>query len=151
MTARQPRYSKEEFARRGQALYAECVRPQVERGNSGRIVAIDIETGEFEVGDDALTASGRLLTRCPNAQPSCVNLAPKTGPQVKVYNGAAHKAWGGAVRWSERVPAALDSQQVPRLIPPPAPLVTAHLPNAPKITVPTTALAAGDNNVDIAA
>lgn len=69
MAARQPRYSKEEFAHRGHALYEKCVRPRVERGNRGRIVAIDIETGEFEVGDDAVTASGRLLARCPDAQP----------------------------------------------------------------------------------
>ena len=45
MGVRQPRYSKEEFARRGQALYERRVRPQVEEGNIGRIVAIDIETG----------------------------------------------------------------------------------------------------------
>ena len=57
MGVRQPRYSKEEFARRGQAIYEQRVRSQVEKGNSGRIVAIDIETGEFEVGDDTLTAS----------------------------------------------------------------------------------------------
>ena len=69
MAARQPRYSKEEFAHRGQALYEKCVRPRVERDNRGRVVAIDIETGEFEVGDDALAASGQLLARCPDAQP----------------------------------------------------------------------------------
>ena len=74
MAARQPRYSKEEFAQRGQALYEKCVRPQVERGNRGRIVAVDIGTGEFEVGDDAVTASGRLLARCPDAQPWCVRI-----------------------------------------------------------------------------
>ena len=50
MGTRQPRYSKEEFARRGQAIYEQKVRSQVEEGNRGRIVAIDIETGEFEVG-----------------------------------------------------------------------------------------------------
>ena len=74
MAARQPRYSKEEFAQRGQALYERCVRAQVERGNRGRIVAVDIETGEFEVGDDAVTASGRLLAHCPEAQPWCVRI-----------------------------------------------------------------------------
>ena len=68
MGVRKPRYSKEEFARRGQAIYEQQVRPQVEEGNSGRIVAIDIETGEFEVGDDTLTASNQLLARCPEAQ-----------------------------------------------------------------------------------
>ena len=63
MEMRQPRYSKEEFARRGQALYERQVRPQVEASNIGRIVAIDIETGEFEIGDDALAASDRPSLR----------------------------------------------------------------------------------------
>jgi hypothetical protein len=40
MTVRQPRYSKEEFAQRGDALYESEVRSQVEAGNHGRIVAI---------------------------------------------------------------------------------------------------------------
>ena len=74
MRAPSPRYSKEEFAHRGQALYERCVRAQVERVNRGRIVAVDIETGEFEVGDDAVAASGRLLARCPEAQPWCVRI-----------------------------------------------------------------------------
>ncbi|XGV97286.1 MAG: hypothetical protein ACAF41_31750 [Leptolyngbya sp. BL-A-14] len=37
---RQPRYSKEEFAQRGDALYESQVRQQVEEGNHGKIVAI---------------------------------------------------------------------------------------------------------------
>ncbi len=36
----QPRYSKEEFARRGDALYEAQVRSQVEEENHGKIVAI---------------------------------------------------------------------------------------------------------------
>lgn len=68
MTMLQPRYSKEEFARRGTEIYERQVRPQVEEGNQGKIVAIDIETGAFEVAKDLLTASDRLLARCPNAQ-----------------------------------------------------------------------------------
>ena len=74
MEMRQPRYSKEEFARRGQALYERQVRPQVEESNIGRIVAIDIETGEFEIRDDALAASDRLFARCPEAQPWLVRI-----------------------------------------------------------------------------
>ncbi len=63
MTVRQPRYSKEEFARRGNEIYESQVRSQVEEGNQGRIVAIDIETGAFEVADDSLTAAKQLLIR----------------------------------------------------------------------------------------
>lgn len=68
MTIRQPRYSKGEFARRGQEIYNSTVRPQVEQGNHGKIVAINIETGAFELAKDSLTASDQLLARYPDAQ-----------------------------------------------------------------------------------
>lgn len=68
MAVRQPRYSKQEFARRGHEIYDSQVRPQVEEGNDGKIVAIDIETGAFEVADDSLTAAKQLLIRFPDAQ-----------------------------------------------------------------------------------
>ena len=68
MAVRQPRYSKQEFARRGHEIYDSQVRPQVEEGNHGKIVAIDIETGAFEVADDSLTAAKPLLRRFPDAQ-----------------------------------------------------------------------------------
>jgi hypothetical protein len=68
MAVRQPRYSKEEFAQRGNALYESEVRAQVEEGNHGKIVAIDIETGAFEIADDLLTASKRLLAKIADPQ-----------------------------------------------------------------------------------
>jgi hypothetical protein len=74
MALRQPRYSKEEHARRGIDLYEQQIRPQVEAGNHGKIVAIDIDSGGFEVAEDTLTAAGRLLARCPNAQIWCVRI-----------------------------------------------------------------------------
>ena len=40
MTVRQPRYSNEEFARRGDEIYESQVRSQIEEDNHGRIVAI---------------------------------------------------------------------------------------------------------------
>ena len=74
MLLRQPRYSKEEFARRGDEIYETQVRPQVETGNRGKIVAIDIETGAFEVADEILTATGNLFQRIPEAQPWIVRI-----------------------------------------------------------------------------
>ena len=67
MPTTRPRYSKEEFAQRGDAIY-EDIRPIVEPGNEGKFVAIDIETGGYEVGGDELTASDRLLARVPDGQ-----------------------------------------------------------------------------------
>jgi hypothetical protein len=71
---RQPRYSKEEFARRGNEIYESQVRPQVEAGNHGKIVAIDIETGAFEVADTPITATDRLYERYPDAQPWVIRI-----------------------------------------------------------------------------
>ena len=83
MLVRQPRYSKEEFARRGDEIYQSQIRSQVEEGNSGKIVAItsgrlcqrqayananDIETGAFELAENIVAASEQLLTRYPDAQ-----------------------------------------------------------------------------------
>ena len=74
MAVRQPRYSKEEFARHGDEIYESQVRQQVEEGNYGKIVAIDIETGAFEVADEILTATDRLFERLPDAQPWIVRI-----------------------------------------------------------------------------
>jgi hypothetical protein len=87
MTRPQPRYSKEEHASRGTALYEQQARPQVEAGNHGKVVALDVDTGAFEVAEDALTASQRLLARYPDAQIWCVRIGhpavPRFGPRVR--------------------------------------------------------------------
>ncbi|MEG4504646.1 hypothetical protein QUA81_12015 [Microcoleus sp. F6_B4] len=68
MVVRQPRYSKEEFAQRGDRIYQTQIRSQIESGNQGKIVAIDIETGDFEVDASEIAACDRLESRHPNAQ-----------------------------------------------------------------------------------
>ena len=74
MTVRQRRYSKEELAQRGQELYKTEIRQQIESGNEGKIVAIDIETGAFEVSDHILSATNRLFERYPDAQPWVIRI-----------------------------------------------------------------------------
>ena len=69
MAIRQRRHSKEELAQRGQELYESGIREQVEAGNKGKIVAIDIETGDFEVDETLMGATDRLFERQPDAQP----------------------------------------------------------------------------------
>ncbi|MEM9216225.1 MAG: hypothetical protein AAGD25_17995 [Cyanobacteria bacterium P01_F01_bin.150] len=68
MATMQPRYSKEEFARRGDRWYETKIRQQVEPDHIGKIVAIDIETGHYQVADYLITASTNLLTHYPDAQ-----------------------------------------------------------------------------------
>jgi hypothetical protein len=69
MVVRQLRYSKEELARREQELYESGIQQQVEVGNDGKIVAIDIETGDFEVDETVVAATDWLFERNPDAQP----------------------------------------------------------------------------------
>jgi hypothetical protein len=68
MAINQLKYTKEEFAQKGNEIYETQVRPKVEEGNRGKIVAIDIEIGAFELAKDAMTASRLLLEKQPNAQ-----------------------------------------------------------------------------------
>ena len=63
------RYGKEEFARRGRALYEKVIRRNFEPSHDGQFAAIDIETGEFEIDAKDLEAVHRLFARLPNAQP----------------------------------------------------------------------------------
>ncbi|MDZ7292072.1 MAG: hypothetical protein ONB44_05235 [candidate division KSB1 bacterium] len=64
----QPRYSKEEFARRGDEIYERDIRPHLKKEDMGKFVLIDIETGAFEIDADEIAASNRLLARYPQAQ-----------------------------------------------------------------------------------
>ena len=68
MTTLKPRFSKEEFARRGDEIYQNEVQPQVTAADEGKFVAIDIETQAYEVDQDELAASDRLSARHPDAQ-----------------------------------------------------------------------------------
>jgi hypothetical protein len=64
----QARYSRDEFARRGDEIYDRELRTLLEVKSAGQFVAIDIETGTYEVDTNELVASDRLLGRVPNAQ-----------------------------------------------------------------------------------
>ena len=68
MPIRQRRYPKEEFARRGNEFYELHIRPQVEADNQGKYVAIDIETGAWEMDASERAAGDRLRLRVPDAQ-----------------------------------------------------------------------------------
>ncbi len=68
MAELQPRYSKEEFAQRGDDIYERNIRPHLASGDEGKFVVIDIETRAYEIDTNELAASDRLLARHPDAQ-----------------------------------------------------------------------------------
>jgi hypothetical protein len=63
-----PKYSKEEFSRRGQEIFDNEIATKVAGEDPEKFVAIDIETGDFEVDSEMLSAIHRLRSRNPEAQ-----------------------------------------------------------------------------------
>lgn len=60
-------YSPQEVASQGEAIYEQNIRKNIETGNKGKFVVIDIETGEYEIDDDDLQATKRVLARHSDA------------------------------------------------------------------------------------
>jgi len=62
------RFSGEEIARRGDDIYEQVLRAKIEtEENIGKIVSIDIETGDYEIDDDPLVTGRRLQAKHPDA------------------------------------------------------------------------------------
>lgn len=68
MPVRQPRYSKAEAAKRGDEIYDRDIRARVEPKHNDEIVAIDLDTGSWEIDADEDVVSDRLQARLPDAQ-----------------------------------------------------------------------------------
>ncbi len=68
MQAVVPRYDREEYASRGDAIYDREIEPTLEPGLEGMFIAIDIDSGDFEIDANELAASDRLRSRRPEAQ-----------------------------------------------------------------------------------
>ena len=53
----------------GHEIYETKLRPKVEtEENIGKLISIDIKTGEYEIGDKPLATIRRLQARCPEAE-----------------------------------------------------------------------------------
>ena len=63
-----PKLSGEEITRRGKELYRNSIRAQVETAeNIGKIISINVETGEYEIDNDLVVTSRRLQAKQADA------------------------------------------------------------------------------------
>ena len=53
---------------RGQAIYRKKIKPLVYPQLKGKVVVIDVDTGDYEIDDEDLEATTKLLARRPNAR-----------------------------------------------------------------------------------
>jgi hypothetical protein len=72
------RFSSAEIVQRGQALYDEHIRAKVEAGHQGKFLAVDIETGEYEIDVDELIALQRAKAKHPEAALYLVRIGSPT-------------------------------------------------------------------------
>lgn len=63
-----PRYSLDELARMGDAIYERDILPRITADDTGRIVAIDVETGAYAMDRHLLAAADRIAASKPDAQ-----------------------------------------------------------------------------------
>jgi len=60
--------SREEIARRGKELYEKSIRANVETAeNIGKIISLNVETGDYEIGEDLVVTSRRLQAKQTDA------------------------------------------------------------------------------------
>lgn len=60
--------NRQEIARRGKELYERSIRAKVETvENIGKIISINVETGDYEVGSDLVETSLRLRAKQADA------------------------------------------------------------------------------------
>jgi hypothetical protein len=78
MATTKRRYGKEEFAKRGDAVYENDVRPHLSADDEGKFAAIDIESGFYEINENELEACDRLRARVPDAQIWMVRIGSRT-------------------------------------------------------------------------
>ena len=57
----------QEIGQRGKAIYEQQIRPHIEDDNIGKFLVVDINTGDYEIAEDDLTASNRAIAKNPDA------------------------------------------------------------------------------------
>lgn len=85
------RRTDEEARRLGDEIYERDIRPQVEATHYGKIVAIDVDSGDYAIGDTAVAAAERLLERRPDADPWAVRVGYRT---LRSFGGGSSRRNG---------------------------------------------------------
>ena len=79
---------RDEIARLGDEIYRRDIRPQVESDHAGEIVSIDVDSGNWAIGETILEAVDSLRAQRPEA----VDVW-----SLRVGYQAAHKFGGGSL------------------------------------------------------
>ena len=73
-TSQSNRYTAEEVASLGDELYENRIRTEVEADSQGKVVAIDVMSGQYVIDETALQGCKRLLAKSSDAEIWCVRV-----------------------------------------------------------------------------
>jgi hypothetical protein len=73
-----PTVTDDEIIERGKAVYESRLKSLVEPEHIGKYIAIDVETGDYEIDRDDLAVEDRLLKRHPDANLFLTRVGAKT-------------------------------------------------------------------------
>jgi len=59
--------SRQERLGRANAAYEKFVKPNLVPDDTGKLIALDLDSGDYEIGTDELQTTHRLRARCPAA------------------------------------------------------------------------------------
>jgi len=84
----QDKASRQERLQRANAAYEKFVKPNLAPADTGKLVALDLDSGDYEIGTDELETIHRLRARRPAA----------TAWMFRVGSPHVHRiGWGGAL------------------------------------------------------
>lgn len=81
MSQRVAKYQPGEIMKKGKEIYDRLIRPTMEAANVGRLVAIDVDSEDFEIGDSSSELTWQLLARRPDAWVAV----------IRIGGGAVHR------------------------------------------------------------
>ena len=85
------RRPREETARLGEEIYERDIRLQVEETHHGKVVAIDVDSGDYAIGDMVVTAAERLREQRPDANVWSVRVGYRT---LRSFGGGSLRRTG---------------------------------------------------------
>jgi len=83
----------EQIAKRAKDIYERSIRQVVEGEHDGRIVAIETESGDYELGDTVLEAARKLESRHPGKNASFF--------MARVGTWAVYSIGGSSLKWKK--------------------------------------------------
>ena len=81
-------HTTEGIAQQGREIYERELRHEVEPEHSGRFLVLDVQSGDYEIADEDLDASERLLERRPEAMLYGLRIGERAAYRIGGFSNA---------------------------------------------------------------